>query len=354
MANEQAQAAATQAQTAESAEITQEAPASMNKEQLLAAMSAPVPSEDEGEVDGKETEVGQESEEASHAAAETEETHDDPEETQGEEQPKKKSKNFRGQWGHLNDQERQVVELTTKRGMSLSEALGSVYGSQTNDQEKQQVDKTADAISALDGQIADGQKALDDLKRQRKETFDPDERERLADEYSEKREELSRLKMRRDFVAERQEEASKSEKQRSQEQFNSRLSEAMSQAREEYPEAFKDGTEFNQELSEEFEYLQGIQSPLLHDPNYPIRLSKRVARRLGYKKPDSAPDPKTLAKPASPAQKRSVRPVATGGTPVEAAATTLEQRIAGAKSADAMLELMRELGTPFEKLTGGR
>jgi hypothetical protein len=109
---------------------------------------------------------------------------------------------------------------------------------------------------------------------------------------------------------------------------------------------------------------------LVSEPHAYYTVARRMARSLGYKVGDGkgaalsgvqrgvrdAPVPQvaSASEPATrtyaPFQRRSVRPVAIGGAPVESAATTLERRLAGAKSSGAMLELMGEIGTPFASL----
>jgi len=71
---------------------------------------------------------------------------------------------------------------------------------------------------------------------------------------------------------------------------------------------------------------------------------------LGYSQRAAVQEaPHVPAKNAA-APRRSVRPMPTRGAPVESPVTTLERRVSGAKSAGEMLELMREIGTPFEAL----
>ncbi len=53
---------------------------------------------------------------------------------------------------------------------------------------------------------------------------------------------------------------------------------------------------------------------------------------------------------AAPLAKRTARPVPAGGAAMDAPVAALERRVANAKSPGAMLELMREIGTPLAAL----
>lgn len=122
------------------------------------------------------------------------------------------------------------------------------------------------------------------------------------------------------------------------------------QARElvarEFPEAVAEGTELYEACREELAYLREANSPLASDPQAEYKIARRMARVLGYGQRAAVAPAKTTAQP----QRRSVRPMPTGGAPVEPPAMTLERRVSGAKSTGDMLELMREIGTPFEAL----
>ncbi|MEI6560865.1 MAG: hypothetical protein WCO68_02150 [Verrucomicrobiota bacterium] len=119
----------------------------------------------------------------------------------------------------------------------------------------------------------------------------------------------------------------------------------------EFPDALTEGTELFEACQEEMAYLLDANSPLASDPQAELKIARRMARVLGYAKraavAQATPAP---AKPATPPPRRSVRPMPTGGAPVESPVTTLERRVSGAKSTGEMLELMREIGTPFEAL----
>ncbi len=165
------------------------------------------------------------------ASSETAGSDDDAEaETAGEESAPdgKQARNFRGRWDHLDERERRVVELATKRGLTLGEAYRAVYG--------------VEGIPALSGEDGESE--------------------------------------------------------------NTRASESMNQ------------------------------HSIKTNSSEPVRSA------------DSAQTPK----PGGVAPRRSVRPVPAGGSPVEAPITTLERRVSSVRSTGEMLELMREIGTPFEAL----
>ena len=119
----------------------------------------------------------------------------------------------------------------------------------------------------------------------------------------------------------------------------------------EFPEALTEGTELFEACQEEMAYLLDVNSPLASDPQAELKIARRMARMLGYSKRAVIVEaPPVPAKSATPPPRRSVRPMPTGGAPVESPVTTLERRVSGAKSTGEMLELMREIGTPFEAL----
>lgn len=124
---------------------------------------------------------------------------------------------------------------------------------------------------------------------------------------------------------------------------------ARKQAREsvarEFPDALAQGSELYEACREELAYLREANSPLANDPQAEYKVARRMARVLGLSQRPAAP-----AKSAPLPARRSVRPMPTGGAPVESPVTTLERRVSGAKSTGDMLELMREIGTPFEAL----
>ena len=134
------------------------------------------------------------------------------------------------------------------------------------------------------------------------------------------------------------------------------VSEARNQAHEallrEFPDALAEGTELYEACREEMAYLRESGSPLAEDPQAQYKVARRMARLLGLSQSAAAQEPPVAAAPKNAAQpaRRKLRPMPAGGAPVESPATTLERRVAGAKSTGEMLELMREIGTPFEAL----
>ncbi len=112
----------------------------------------------------------------------------------------------------------------------------------------------------------------------------------------------------------------------------------------EFPEALTQGSELFEACREELEYLREAQSPLAEDPQAEYKIARRMARLLGQPQRPPVPEPPKAA------PRRKVRPMPAGNAPVEPPATTLERRVAGAKSTGEMLDLMREIGTPFEAL----
>lgn len=119
---------------------------------------------------------------------------------------------------------------------------------------------------------------------------------------------------------------------------------ALESVAREFPDALTVGSELYEACREELAYLREANSPLADDPQAEYKIARRMSRVMGL----------SLQRAAAPAknapQRRSVRPMPTGGAPVESPVTTLERRVSGAKSSGDMLELMREIGTPFEAL----
>ncbi len=238
----------------------------------------------------------------------------------------KKAKNFRGRWDHLDEAERRVVELTTRRGLTLAEAYRAVYG------EAGAASPAGEAPEAFDEAIATQEAQVAELKRRKAEARgDLQEYDAAAEAYLEAREALQALRQERQSAAGREAE-------------RARLAEAAAQEaiEEEYPEALAPGTELAEAYREEMAYLRESGSPLLNDPRAPYKVVRRLARVLGVA--DRA------GKAEAHLPRRTVRPVPVGGLPVEAPMATLERRVSDAKSPGAMLDLMREIGTPFEAL----
>lgn len=118
----------------------------------------------------------------------------------------------------------------------------------------------------------------------------------------------------------------------------------------EYPDALTVGSELYQACREELEYLREAHSPLADDPMAEYKIAKRMARVMGLTPQRAAAAAAPAPAKSVPQPRRSVRPMPAGGAPVESPLTTLERRVAGAKSPGDMLDLMREIGTPFEAL----
>ncbi len=241
----------------------------------------------------------------------------------GEEEPPK-AKNFRGRWDHLNEQERRVVELTTKRGLTLVEAMRAVYGSG-------EPPKASPAVTELDAQIEQVQMQVEELRQKKAASRgDLEAYDQVTEAYLQAREQLQELRLRRQ-QAEAAEQARKA-KERAEAEVRARQRVA-----EEFPDALVPGTELHEAVAEEMAYLRAANSPLLEDPQVEYKVARRLARMMGWRTPEAV-------------SKRTVRPVPTGGTVVDSPALSLERRMAAARTPGAMLELMREIGTPIEAL----
>ncbi len=106
-------------------------------------------------------------------------------------------------------------------------------------------------------------------------------------------------------------------------------------------------------------YLREANSPLIHDPQACYKVARRLARALGYQRrsaegiasqPEASGSVHHSNQSAGVQPRRTARPVPAGGSPVEGPLPALERRVSGARSTSEMLELMREIGTPFEAL----
>lgn len=118
----------------------------------------------------------------------------------------------------------------------------------------------------------------------------------------------------------------------------------------EFPDALAEGTELFEACREELAYLREANSPLATDPQAEYKIARRMARMLGYGQRAAVQESPVAPAKTMLAPRRTVRPMPTGGAPVESPVTALERRVSGAKSTGEMLELMREIGTPFEAL----
>lgn len=246
-------------------------------------------------------------------------------EAEGESEETPKAKNFRGRWDHLNEQDRRVVELTTKRGLTLVEAMRAVYGSSEMPQPEKPV------LGQLDVQIEQVQARVEELRQKKAASKgDLEAYDQAAEAYLAAREELQQLRLQRQ-QAEAAEQARK-EKERAEAEARARQRIA-----EEFPEALVPGTELNEAVAEEMSYLRAAKSPLLDDPQVEYKVARRLARVLGWRAPEVP-------------MKRTVRPVPVGGATVDTPVLALERKMASARTSGAMLELMREIGTPIEAL----
>ncbi len=260
-------------------------------------------------------------------------------------------------YAHLDDDERRVVELVTKKGLTLHAAQQQVYGVPESQPEPEP--EGPDPVAAIDENITALQTEIDALEDQDVDEFDPAARRKVNKTLREKVLALAELKADRKMAIKEKELATKSREQKSTERNQSQMAKAVDEVRGSFPDALQEGTELFTAINEEMEYLQASDSPLLKNPSYPLLVAKRVARAIGYRKPAAAA-PANAAPPLKPtppsAPVRGVRPVASGGSPIEPAAKTPEQMIAEAKAAgpEALLELMTKVGTPFSALTGKR
>lgn len=302
---------------------------------LLSRMTDPAPEPDSEAVTLEEPEEVKEDEEDSPATSASDEADEADAESDAP-----KAKNFRGRWDHLDEQERRVVELTAKRGLNLAEAWRAVYGEATPPAPAQTEtpETSQEAVTDLDRKIGEQQQRLDELKRRKAEAKgDLELYDAASDAYLEAREALRDLRQQREHAREQIAAQTLQARRRVE-------AEAKAALELEFPDATTPGTELYEACREELEYLQASNSPLVHDPQAHYKVARRLARALGIGRP-AAPSPAPIA-----AARRSVRPVPAGGVPVEAPAAALERRLATAHSQGAMLELMREIGTPFEAL----
>lgn len=281
----------------------------------------------------------------------------------------RKSKNFRGRWAHLSEQERRVVELTTKRGLTLGEAYRAVFGDAGGGvlgadlplpgglggqvpSGFQPSGEAGSEVVVLDRQISEQKERVDALKRAKGAAGgDMGAYDAASEAYLEARERLRELQASRQTAV--GEEAARLMEVR-------RRSAVLSEAAvgEEFPEALVPGTELYEAVHEELGYLKESKSPLLNDPYVQYKVARRMARTLGYRPTragaavvNQGGGSRPIA--AGPMAVRSVRPVPVRSVTMEDPATSIERRVASASSSSAMLELMRELGTPVERLLKG-
>lgn len=263
-----------------------------------------------------------------------------------------KAKNFRGRWDHLNEEERRVVELTTKRGLSLSEAYRAVYGVEGSaekegvrkgDQEDGKPTGADEALYQVEGEIAASEERLQRLKEERLGARgDMEAYDKAVEAYLGERELLQELRLKqRSMQSEAVERA-----ERARVEARQQVQEALAA---EFPEALVPGTELHEACQEEMAYLREIGSPLKDDPAAAYKVARRLARLFGRRGEGAAAPATTMGPPP----KRTMRPLPVGGVPVETPLVALERRVSGANSSGAMLDLMREYGTPIEALMRG-
>lgn len=338
------------------------------KSTLLEQMTAPPPgnaagepaaeteatggaSQPDGERDGTDGSNAESSDVRSEQAQEAVDGEGDSASSPATDDEVSKPKNLRIRLAHLNEQERRVVELTTRRGLTLTEAYRAVYGPSasaaeaTGNNHEPSADNASQALVEIERQIGDQERQVDELKRKKASAKDDlAAYDQASEAYLEARERLRGLREERRAEAARREAEAADARKRATEIAQASLA-------DEFPDALTPGTELHDACAEELDYLREANSPLIRDPQVHYKVARRLARTLGYRKAaqpreNSAPVPKNTAV----APKRTVRPLPTGGSPLEAPATALERRVADARSSDAMLTLMREFGTPFEAL----
>ena len=271
------------------------------------------------------------------------------EEVSGEEP--KKPKLFRGRWDHLSEQDRRVVELTTKRGLTLSEAYRAVFGVEhapanaLADHSRAPGDLAGDMISTLDAGIEEQERRIVELKKRKAQAKgDLNLYDEASEAYVEARYELRALQEKRSQALQESERKAADARQKTETLAKATLA-------EEFPDALTPGTELHDACVEEQNYLRDSNSPLIRDPQFEYKVARRMARVLGLRRSAGSEGPASAA-PKAPAgtPKRTVRPLPAGGMAAEPPASPFLRRMAYARSTSAMLDLMREFGTPFEVL----
>lgn len=285
-------------------------------------------------------------------------------------------RNFRGRWDHLDENERRVVALTTKHGLTLAEAHRAVYGVERAQAATAATEAAAqaDPIAEIDAKLAEKQAAVTALeaKLDGGDDWNGEDAGAVRKQYREALAELSELKADRK-IAEKEKALGEQQKQESERgKFEQSVEASLASAHESFPDAFTEGSELSDAVAVEFEFLQATESPMLRNPNYPKLVIQRVARQLGIRPAAVAgrdggngavPAPAPVAAaPAGQGQgganggnaakggnsvNRGVRPVPAGGSPVAEVALTLEERMKSAKTPEEMLELLKEYGTPI-------
>lgn len=335
MENEQAQRAVPPTEATPVDGVENERAATMIA--ILQQMAAPAPEEAPAVV-----ETAQAPEEEALGSVQEVPSGETPEEPV-EETEERRARNFRGRWDHLNDEERRVVELTTKRGLTLKEAYRAVYGIEEEppriagtSQPGEPSQPVAPAVVLeLDQEIASHQARLEQLREDKAQAKgDLTLYDQAAEAYFDAREGLKELERRREAALANAVEAQQAARREAE-------TVALAALEAEYPEALTPGSELYEACREELAYLKESGNPLSRDPGVAYKVARRLARTLGYPRHTET---------APVAAVRTARPLPAGGTPLEAPVMAVERRVAEARSPDAMLSLMRELGTPFEAL----
>lgn len=277
------------------------------------------------------------------------------------------ARNFRGRWDHLNEEERRVVELTTKRGLSLGEAYRAVYGDAKPG--ARQEPPAADPVAAVDAEIQDAESAIAGLDKQIATAgLDAKAQGALRKDLAAAARRLGRLEAKKD-------EAVRDQESQAQAQARAVCQQAQARAFEAYPQAFagepvaagqfslNTESELGQAVGDELQYLEATASPLLQNPNCLPILVSRVARQLGLRpavkaagsgKPEGASplaETATAKATAAAAPKRTARPVATGGSaPLNPSFDQQARQALASNSLDTLLAAMREGGTQFADL----
>lgn len=295
---------------------------------------------------------------------------DDEEGAQG----KQGSRNFRGRWDHLSAEERRVVELTTKRGLSLDEAYRAVYGEGTRsggsqeeaESQEESSSEVAGSLAATDEAVATAQRELEELEAKLDDDDDPFEadpakRRKIQRELREKTVALAELKAEQKLLKRELEIEERQRQAQTASQFETGYQTSVAEAERTFPDLAENGTPLREAVEEEIQYLVATKSPLLNQPDFPLVVARRMARSLGVKpagtagqstagasKPQNGTPAVVKNTGANKPGSRGIRPLPAGGSPVEL--PSLEQRAAGAKTSAQMLELMKEFGTPIAEL----
>jgi hypothetical protein len=206
-------------------------------------------------------------------------------------------------------------------------------------------------LAGIDTKITEQQQRLEELKRRKAEAKgDLVAYDEASEAYMDAREQLRELRAQRS-------EAAKVQAQQMLENRERLESATRELVVAEYPDALIPGTDLYEACMEEMAYLKEQKSPLAADPQAHYKVARRMARAMGYSRHLPRGTEENVGLEASVGMRqggavprRSVRPVPTGGQPVEPPLATLERRVSSARSMGEMLELMREIGTPFEAL----